>query len=146
MLTVNKVKDLIKTAIVEYHTSNHAGTPPAIPAPAADKATVPYTKEDLQVDGAAACWPSYKQDLDNDEFLLENTKMDSLLLKALTDRGFASRFPKDARKKCLEALKARITKMSDEEKSVFHSIITNKNFSAFSVMWQEIHTEIEKKI
>jgi hypothetical protein len=151
MLGAATVRKMIKDALDDYHAKHSAPNaevdqtkPPNKPK---KQVTVPYTKEELEVKKGVVCSPSFKEDLKNKEYLLEKSKIDKLLLKALTDAGYPSKFDKDkAPGICASVLLDKVNKMSDDEKCLFHFFITDHNFPQFSVLWQDIHTEIQKKI
>lgn len=78
--------------------------------------------------------------------LVNITKINKVLEKALTDMGYASKIPKDVVKVCTEAMTEFMEKMSRKEKKIFTAFIGQKDFKAFSLLWQEVQTLIQKKV
>lgn len=78
--------------------------------------------------------------------LVNITKINKVLEKALTDMGFANKIPKDVVKVCTDAMTEFMEKMNRKEKKIFTAFIGQKDFKAFSLLWQEVQTLIQKKV
>lgn len=113
------------------------------PAPVA-QAEAPVAQEE-QEDEGCDCGSEITNQTTPAE-LVNITKINKVLEKALTDMGYANKIPKDVVKVCTEAMTEFLEKMNRKEKKIFTAFIGQKDFKAFSLLWQEVQTLIQKKV
>lgn len=110
--------------------------------------------EDVPVDGAVAPVPEEDAEDEDTEINMSSTasdivrvtKIDKVLEKTLTDLGHSNKIPKNSVDVCTKAAEKLIDKMSRKERKLFNTMVSEPNFKAFALLWQEFQTLIQKSM
>ena len=78
--------------------------------------------------------------------LFKKSNILNVLKEGLKAANAGNRYPKDAKKLCLDAMSVLLEEMNTKDADLFRDFINMKNFAKFALLWQKYQSKIQNEV